>query len=62
MISTQSTSKLSLSFSTPALPGHSFIEVAPSAFVLMDQQLIFTNAIHGIWTNAQGTCQATELV
>ena len=62
MISNQSTSKLYLSFATPALPGNSFIEVAPSAFVLLDQQMIFTNAIYGIWTNAQGTCQVTELV
>jgi hypothetical protein len=62
MISNQSTSKLYLSFATPALPGNSFIEVAPSAFVLLDQQMIFTNAIHGIWANAQGTCQVTELV
>ena len=62
MISNQSTSKLYLSFNTPALPGNSFIEVAPSAFVLLDQQLIFTNAIYGIWTNAQGTGQFTELV
>jgi hypothetical protein len=62
MISNQSTSKLYLSFSTPATQGNSFIEVAPSAFVLLDQQMIFTNAIHGIWTNAQGTCQVTELV
>ena len=62
MISNQSTSKLYLSFATPALPGNSFIEVAPSAFVLLDQEMIFTNAIYGIWTNAQGTCQVTELV
>jgi hypothetical protein len=62
MLSNQSTSKLYLSFTTPALPGNSFIEVAPSAFVLLDQQMIFTNAIYGIWTNAQGACQVTELV
>ena len=62
MLSNQSTSKLYLSFSTPALPGNSFIEVAPSAFVLLDQQMIFTSAIYGVWTNAQGTCQVTELV
>jgi len=62
MISNQSTSKLYLSFTTPAAAGNSFIEVAPSGFVLLDQQLVFTSAIHGIWTNAQGTCQVTELV
>jgi len=61
LISNQSTSKLYLSFNASAAPGNSFIEVAPSAFVLLDQQLIFTNAIYGIWTNAQGTCQVTEL-
>ena len=62
MISNQSTSKLYLSFTTPAMQANSFIEVAPSVFVLLDQQLIFTSAIYGIWTNAQGTCQVTELV
>ena len=62
MISNQSTSKLFLSFTSPATQANSFIEVAPSAFVLLDQQMIFTNAIYGLWTNANGTCQITELV
>ena len=62
MISNQSTSKLYLSVATPALPGNSFIDVSPSGFVQWDQQMIFPNAIYGIWTNAQGTCQVTELV
>jgi hypothetical protein len=62
MVSNQSASKLYLSFATPASQANSFIEVQPSAFLLLDQQLIATNAIYGIWTNANGTCQVTEFV
>ncbi|GDX76245.1 hypothetical protein LBMAG41_13210 [Cyanobium sp.] len=62
MISNQSTNKLYLSLTTPALPNNSFIEVAPSGFLLLDQQTIFPNAIYGIWSNAQGTAQVTEFV
>jgi hypothetical protein len=62
MISNQSTSKLYLSFSSPAAQGNSFIQMDPSAFVLLDQQLMFTSAIYGIWTNANGTAQVTEFV
>jgi hypothetical protein len=61
MLSNQSTSKLYLSFNASAAPSNSFIQMDPSAFVLLDQQLIFTNAIYGIWTNANGTAQVTEL-
>jgi hypothetical protein len=62
MISNQSTSKLYLSFTTPAAQSNSFIEVQPSAFLMLDQQLIVANAIYGIWANAAGSCQVTELV
>jgi len=61
MISNQSTSKLYLSFNASAAPNNSFIQMDPSSFVLLDQQLIFTNAIYGIWTSANGTAQVTEL-
>jgi hypothetical protein len=61
-ISNVSTSKLYLSFSTPATVANSFVEVQPGAFLLFDQQLIITNAIYGIWTNANGTAQVTEFV
>lgn len=62
MVSNVSTSKLYLSFSTPATTANAFIEVQPGAFLLLDQQLIVTNAIYGIWTNANGAAQVTELV
>jgi hypothetical protein len=61
-VSNVSTSKLYLSFSTPATVINSFIEMQPGAFLLLDQQLIATNAIYGIWTNANGTAQVTEFV
>jgi hypothetical protein len=61
-ISNISTSKLYLSFSTPATIVNSFIEVPAGAFLLLDQQLIVTSAIYGIWTSANGTAQVTEYV
>jgi len=61
-ISNVSTSKLYLSFSTPATVANSFVEMQPGAFLLFDQQLIVSNAIYGIWTNANGTAQVTEFV
>ena len=61
-LSNVSTNKLYLSFSNPATVANSFIEMQPGSFILFDQQLIVTNAIYGIWTNANGTAQVTEFV
>jgi hypothetical protein len=61
-ISNISLNKLYLSFSTPATVANSFIEMQPGSFILFDQQLIVSNAIYGIWTNANGTAQVTEFV
>jgi hypothetical protein len=61
-LSNVSTNKLYLSFSTPATVANSFIEMQPGSFLLFDQQLIVSNAIYGIWTNANGTAQVTEFV
>lgn len=61
-VSNVSTSKLYLSFSNPATIANSFVEMQPGSFLLFDQQLIVTNAIYGIWTNANGTAQVTEFV
>lgn len=61
-ISNVSTAKLYLSFSTPATIANSWIEVPAGAFLLLDQQLIVTSAIHGIWASANGTAQVTEYV
>ena len=62
MVSNVSTSKLYLSFSNPATIANSFMEMQPSAFLLLDQQLIAINAIYGIWVNANGAAQVTEFV
>jgi len=61
-VSNISTSKLYLSFSTPATTLNSFIEVPAGAFLLLDQQCIISNAIYGIWASANGTAQVTEFV
>ena len=61
-VSNVSTSKLYLSFSNPATIANSFIEMQSGSFILFDQQLIATNAIYGIWTNANGAAQVTEFV
>lgn len=59
-ISNISTSKLYLSFTNPASTANCFVEVQPSEFLVMDQQLIVPNAIYGIWTTANGAAQVTE--
>ncbi len=61
-ISNVSTAKLYLSFTSPATTANCFIEVPAGAFLLLDQQLIVTSAIYGIWASANGTCQVTEYV
>lgn len=61
-VSNISTSKLYLSFTSPASASNCFIEMQPGAFLVFDQQLIVTVAIYGIWTNVNGTCQVTEFV
>lgn len=61
-IANVSTAKLYLSFSNPATTTNSFIELPAGGFLLLDQQLIVTNAIYGIWSASNGTAQVTEYV
>jgi hypothetical protein len=61
-IANDSTATLRLSFSNPATSTDAFIVLSPGSFILLDQQLIVTNAIYGIWTAANGTAQVTEYV
>ncbi len=61
-VSNISTSKLYLGFTSPATTTNCFIEVPPGAFLLLDQQLIVTDTIYGIWSSANGTAQVTEYV
>lgn len=61
-IANVSTAKLYLSFSNPATTTNSFVEIPAGGFLLLDQQLIVTNAIYGIWSAANGTAQVTEYV
>ena len=61
-INNQSTSNLYLSFSATATVANSFLVMSPSSFLLLDQQLITTNAITGLWSVANGTAQITEFI
>lgn len=57
-----STATLYLSFSGTATTANSFLAMAPNSFLILDQQLIASNAITGIWSAANGTAQVTEFV
>lgn len=61
-IANDSAETLRLSFSTPATAANAFIVLPPGSFLLMDQHLIVTNAIYGIWSAANGTAQVTEYI
>ena len=55
-----STAALFLSYATPATAANSFMQMQPGSLLMLDQQLIVSNAIYGIWTAANGTAQVTE--
>lgn len=57
-----STATLRLSFSTPAAAENAFVGLPAGAFLLLDQQLIVTGAIYGIWASENGMAQVTEYV
>lgn len=61
-IANDSTATLRLSFSTPATTANAFLVLPPGAFILLDQQMIVTGIIYGIWSAANGTAQVTEYV
>ena len=61
-IHNQSASTLYLSFSGTATIANSFLGMVPGSVLFLDQQLIVTNAITGIWSSANGTAQVTEYV
>lgn len=61
-IANDSTAVLRLSFVNPATAADAFIVMQPGGFLLLDQQLIVTSAIYGIWVSANGTAQVTEYV
>lgn len=61
-IANLSTQFLYLSFATPATTANCFMRLDPGMFMLLDQQMIVTGAIYGIWAAANGTAQVTEYV
>lgn len=60
LINNQSSYDLYLSFSTPATSSNSFLGMAPGSVLSLDQQMITTSAIYGIWNSADGTAQVTQ--
>lgn len=61
-VANDSTATLRLSFSNPATTANCFLVMPPNSFILLDQQLIITNAIYGLWSSANGTAQVTEFI
>jgi hypothetical protein len=61
-IHNQSSQTLYLSYTSPATSVNSFISMAPESFLLLDQQLMVSNAIYGIWSGVNGAAQVTEYV
>jgi hypothetical protein len=59
-ISNVSSATLYLSFSGTATIANCFIALPAGGFILLDQQLIVTSAISGIWSSANGAAQVTE--
>lgn len=59
-ISNISTATLYLSASTPATTANAFMAIPPDKFVQLPGP-VFTGAIYGIWSAADGTAQVTEL-
>lgn len=55
-----STDTLYLSYTNPATPTNAFMSMTPGAFLMLDQQLMMSTAIHGIWTGTDGGVQITE--
>ena len=61
-IANDSTAVLRLSYATPATAANAFIVMQPGSFLWLDQQLMITSTIYGIWAAANGTAQVTEYV
>jgi hypothetical protein len=61
-IANDSTSALRLSYATPATSANAFIVMQPGSFLWLDQQLMITGTIYGIWVAANGTAQVTEYI
>lgn len=57
-----STAALFLSYATPATEANSFMQMQPGTLLMLDQQLIVSSAIYGLWTAANGTAQVTQYV
>jgi len=57
-----STATLYLSASGTATVANAMFAVPPQGLLILDQQLIFTGAITGIWSAANGSVNVTEFV
>jgi len=52
-IANDSTAVLRLSYATPATTANAFIVMPPGSFLWLDQQLMITGTIYGIWAFAR---------
>jgi hypothetical protein len=57
-----SSATLYLSFSGTATIANAFVAIPSQGFLLLDQQLITSGAINGIWSAANGSVNVTEFV
>lgn len=57
-----SSANLLISFASPATSGNCFRRLAANEYVQFDQQLVFSDAVYGIWDVASGTAQVTNYV
>jgi hypothetical protein len=53
---------LRLGFTSPVSSSNCFIIMQPHSFLMLDHQLIVSNALYGIWGGVSGTAQVTEFV
>jgi len=58
----KSTNAVYLSYANPATAANSFMQMQPGSLLMLDQQLMVSNAIFAIWTAANGSAQVTEYI
>lgn len=57
-----STAALYLSYASPATTSNAFMVMQPASLLMLDQQLMVSGAIYGIWTAANGSAQVTQYI
>lgn len=57
-----STAALYLSYASPATANNAFMAMQPGSLLMLDQQLMVTGAIYGLWTAQNGAAHVTQYV